>query len=331
MKRISAGQGAARYTLYLPVRFHQLALPIDMRQLAGNLSAKLGVDVAATQGEGWEQLRIGPFDSEAGAKEAFLKSTRYLATLCVDRLYPLFFHMEQQPLDQSGAEVLIDGDGRRIDAFAFLYMPCIVPEHQNVWDSGAFVGQWHPQMTDEQLADTLGKAAAIAEPLQGRLAVAIQTYIAAAAIPFWTAQYVGFVTCLEALCEEEPLPSAQLQALSDIGEAIESAKLREMGGAHAAMVDSVIMHIKKQRTISIQNQIKNLVKSHEISIAEHLGSSHPWSKNLAAGAKKMYYIRSRIVHDGTWGIPDEDVSQAREFAIAVVKGVLLDKLANIAP
>lgn len=75
----------------MPLEIHELARPLDRQHLATELEDKLGMEVSISDGNGWEQVRIGPFESEALAKDAFHQLVSCLAAICVQTQYPIFF------------------------------------------------------------------------------------------------------------------------------------------------------------------------------------------------------------------------------------------------
>lgn len=326
MQQISAGHGAPRYTLYFPLQLHRLARPIDVSQLATELGASLSIEVTVSPGRGWEQLRLGPFDTEQQAKDAFHRTTRSLATLCVERQYPIYFRQELIPLQAPWAPLLVADE--KVDAIAHSAYPVIVPEHQKIFDSGVMLAQIEPQMTPEQLSSSLHKAAGLASPLSEKLAVAFEAYVIACASLAPMMKFLGFVVALEALCQEEERSESEIFALIDIEQSLKATGIAAKSQLHAAMYDVAKQAIAQRRQISITEQMKRLIAAHAHTIQQNLPGDHPWLLNLSKATGQLYKIRSNIVHRGAWGEDPNTQHRAMQFATAAAKAVLMDKLSS---
>lgn len=329
MQRISAGSGKPRYTLYFPLQLERLALPIDMNQLARDLMGHLGLQVLASEGNGWKQLKIGPFNSEQEAMDAFQRTVRTLSMVCVDGQYPLFFESSLWPLDVPSERLTIFGNDEPIDARAHLTLPVIVPEHKQIYDSGLMLGHVNPQMTPQQLTDAIGKAGAATEPLSPKTAAAMQAYVTACATPFPMMKFVGFVMALETLCQGGRKSELEQVALRAIGNVVAESRVGDLSDRHKSMKDLALNLIRGGEKLSITAQVRQLVIGHAESVRRYLANDDPWGDELKQGVNAMYKARSAIVHSGAWGEMNRDeVHRVMRFAIACAKGVLADRLTN---
>ncbi|WP_137821964.1 hypothetical protein [Pseudomonas sp. D(2018)] len=322
MKLISDGYGDPRYTLYIPLVMHRLSRPIDLPLLANELGKKLSVGVTISPGSGWEQLRMGPFAAEALANEAFHRTIRYLVALCVQCQYPIFFDQHLAQLIEPAMPMVIFPESP-VDALANLACPVIIPEHRHVYDTGVLLGNVDPQLASHQLIDALGSASDLRGPLPARVRLAVEAYIVACATHAPMMKFVGFVICLESLCEQETRPSNELAALHTIRTAIENSDVAENDAVHAEMADLVLDTIRNIRHFSISTQFRKLIMAHAAGITAELGQGHPWLKDMKKAARTIYKMRSKIVHEGKWGAEYETVGMAMNFVKAAAKAVVL--------
>ncbi|WP_427144073.1 hypothetical protein ACQCLI_12800 [Pseudomonas nitroreducens] len=322
MKKLSAGSGEPRYTLYVPLVMHRLSRPIDLSLLASELGNKLTLDVTASSGSGWEQLRIGPFETEKLAHDGFNRVIRYLITLCIECRYPIFFDFEVTKPNPPIQPLFIFPDDP-IDAFVNLASAVIIPEHLQIYDHGVMLGHADPQMTSSQLIAALSRTSDSPTPLNPKLRLAVQAYISACATTSPMMKLVGFVICLEALCEQESRPADEISSLDKICADIEKNKPAHADETYEKMLLIAKNSIGYNHKISINTQFQNLILKHRNSIEASLDHK---PTNLAKEAKLIYSMRSSIVHDGDLGKNGEHFYSALHFANISAKAILLDKL-----
>jgi len=328
MKKITAGHGEPRYTLYIPLVMHRLSRPIDLQLLASELGKKLSVEDATIHGSnGWEQLRMGPFATEEMANEVFHRTIRYLVTLCVQAQYPIFFGQELMKV--SVPDVLLTfGFDASIDAFVNLASAVVVPEHLQVYDQGVMLGHVDPQMRSQQLRDALDLTCDLPGPLLPKVRLAVEAYIAACATHTPMMKFVGFVICLETLCEQESRPPAEVAALKAIRTSLKKLDFATADTVHESMLQATLESISRIQKLSIGAQFQRLIVAHSTSIATHLEHGHPWINDMKEAAKSIYAMRSKIVHEGNWGVDHDSTWIAQNFAKVAAKAVLLDKLSK---
>lgn len=326
MKKISAGYGEPRYTLYIPLVMHRLSRPIDLQLLASELGKKLSVEETTIyQSNGWEQLRMGPFATEEMAKEVFHRTIRHLVTLCVQCQYPIFFG--QELIKVSVPDVpLFFGFDTPIDAFAYLASAVVVPEHLQVYDQGFILGHVDPQMRPQQLSDALDLTSDLSGPLLPKVRLAVEAYIAACATHTSMMKFVGFVICLETLCEQESRPAAEVAVLKAIKTVLKKSGLASTDEVHKSILQATFDSLGRLQQLSIGAQFQKLIVAHSTSIAMHMEHGHPWIKDVKNAARLIYTMRSKIVHEGNWGVDNDTISMAQTFAEVAAKAVLLDKL-----
>lgn len=328
MKKISSGRGEPRYTLYIPLVMHRLSRPIDLQLLASELGRKFSVAEATIyRSNGWEQLRMGPFATEEMANEVFHRTIRYLVTLCVQAQYPIFFGQELMKISVPDVPWTFDFDAP-IDAFANLASAVVVPEHLQVYDQGVMLGHVDPQMRSQQLSDALDQASDLPGPLLPKVRLAVEAYIAACATHTPMMKFVGFVICLETLCEQESRPAAEVAALKAIRTALKNSDIATADAVHKNMLQATFDSIGRIQQLSIGAQFQRLIVAHAASIATHLEHGHPWINDMKEAAKSIYAMRSKIVHEGNWGVGHDTIRIAQTFAKIAAKAVLLDKLSK---
>lgn len=327
-RRVSVGEGAARYTLQVPFQLapmHQLAAEgLDVPLSLDSLSVELA------ENKGLHLLRVLGFASEAEAAAYLPKLHGALLRLTlVKRLSLRSNVLLQQPkrLDppqevkpESSLSGLMEAVGwTHIDAWVDPSPAVVIPEHLRVLEAGAGNVNVFITMNVPDVLRALKEGLDVAMPegaaADERLALAVDLFAASLWDNTPRARVVSLSTTLEALLEPEVVPQYVAEAIDELLDAftkrrrgrVESLECKEE-------FDRLRSRLANLKDESISRRLRGLAASYAESLARDPGE-------LARGVAHVYDVRSKILHEGQ--ASQDDVSKAAAWLQEVVPEILL--------